>query len=51
MVKKEDVQHRHKITPYSDRSLFGAVERTIVGGWTALLDRTFEKPHQAVLLK
>ncbi|MGB6048200.1 MAG: allantoinase AllB [Flavobacteriales bacterium] len=32
VVKKEDVQHRHKITPYVGRTLFGVVERTVVGG-------------------
>ncbi|MCI1752527.1 MAG: allantoinase AllB [Flavobacteriales bacterium] len=32
VVKKEDVQHRHKLTPYVGRKLFGVVERTVVGG-------------------
>lgn len=32
VVKKEHVQHRHKITPYVGRTLFGLVERTVVGG-------------------
>lgn len=34
VVKKEDVQHRHKLTPYVGRKLFGVVERTVVGGNT-----------------
>ncbi|MGV9012436.1 MAG: allantoinase AllB [Flavobacteriales bacterium] len=34
VVKKEDVQHRHKLTPYVGRTLNGLVERTVVGGKT-----------------
>ncbi len=30
VVKEEDIQHRHKLTPYVGRTLFGVVERTIV---------------------
>ncbi|MBK7287542.1 MAG: allantoinase AllB [Flavobacteriales bacterium] len=32
VVKTEDVQHRHKLTPYVGRTLNGIVERTVVGG-------------------
>ena len=32
VVKTEDVQHRHKLTPYMGRTLHGVVERTVVGG-------------------
>ena len=32
VVKEEDIQHRHKLTPYAGRTLNGVVERTIVGG-------------------
>ncbi len=50
-VKRENIQHRHKLTPYAGLTLRGVVERTVVGGMSVLLDRTFEKPHQAALLK
>lgn len=32
VVRKEDIQHRHKLTPYRGRILFGRVDRAIVGG-------------------
>lgn len=32
VVKEEDIQHRHKLTPYAGRTLFGQVERTLVQG-------------------
>lgn len=32
VVKEEKVQHRHKLTPYVGRKLFGQVERTIMFG-------------------
>jgi len=32
VVKTENVQHRHKLTPYVGRRMFGVVERTVVGG-------------------
>ncbi len=32
VVKEEDIQHRHKLTPYARRTLFGRVERTVVAG-------------------
>jgi allantoinase len=41
VVKKEDIQHRHKLTPYAGRKLFGVVERTVVGGRTAFKEGTF----------
>ncbi|MBK9763967.1 MAG: amidohydrolase family protein [Flavobacteriales bacterium] len=28
VVKEEDIQHRHKLTPYVGRTMFGVVERT-----------------------
>src|SRR5204863_4708473 len=31
-VVPEIIQHRHKLTPYSDMQLFGRIEATIVGG-------------------
>jgi len=32
VVKEEDIQHRHKLTPYAGQNLLGVVERTIVRG-------------------
>lgn len=32
IVSAEKLQHRHPVTPYAGRRLFGVVERTIVGG-------------------
>ncbi len=32
VVKEEDIQHRHKLTPYVGMTLFGVVERTVAGG-------------------
>ncbi|MCB0758613.1 MAG: allantoinase AllB [Flavobacteriales bacterium] len=34
VVKEEDIQHRHKLTPYAGRRLFGVVERTELAGRT-----------------
>ena len=31
-VRAEEVHHRHKLTPYLGRTLFGVVEKTFVGG-------------------
>lgn len=36
VVKQEDIQHRHKLTPYAGRTLFGVVERTILRGANVL---------------
>lgn len=32
VVKEEMVQHRHKLTPYVERTLLGVVERTLIAG-------------------
>lgn len=32
VVKEEDVQYRHKLTPYVGHTVYGKVERTVVGG-------------------
>jgi len=42
-VKEEDIQHRHKLTPYAGRPMSGVVERTVVGGEVAYEDGTFTK--------
>lgn len=31
VVEEENIQHRHKLTPYAGRTLCGVVERTVVG--------------------
>ncbi len=36
VVKEEDIQHRHKLTPYAGRTLFGMVDRTVVRGISVL---------------
>ena len=41
VVKEEMIQHRHKLTPYAGRSLFGALARTVVGGKTVFGDGSF----------
>ncbi|MBL0128650.1 MAG: allantoinase AllB [Flavobacteriales bacterium] len=41
VVKEEDVQHRHKLTPYVGRRLNGVVERTVVKGHMAFDDGHF----------
>jgi allantoinase len=43
VVKEEDIQHRHKLTPYAGRTLNGVVERTLVGGRTVYMDGSFVK--------
>ena len=35
VVKEAEIQHRHKLTPYSERPLNGGVERTIISGSVA----------------
>ena len=32
IIEEKTIQHRHKITPYLNRELFGVVEQTYVGG-------------------
>ena len=32
VVKEEQIQHRHKLTPYAGRSLSGVVERVVING-------------------
>ena len=37
VVQSEALLHRHHVTPYSGRELFGTIERTYVGGETVYL--------------
>jgi allantoinase len=32
IVEESNIQHRHKITPYLKKELFGVVEQTYIGG-------------------
>lgn len=41
VVKEEEVQHRHKLTPYSGRVLNGVVERTFVAASAVYRARSF----------
>ena len=50
VVKKEDVQHRHKLTPYVGRRMNGVMERTVVGGEVAFNDGILAtESHQPML--
>ncbi|MBK9597941.1 MAG: allantoinase AllB [Flavobacteriales bacterium] len=50
VVKEEDIQHRHKLTPYVGRRLNGVVERTVVGGITESLRVSVRRPHRMPLI-
>ena len=45
VVKVEDIQHRHKLTPYAGRSLQGVVDRSVVAGDTVFANRAFSNPR------
>ena len=49
VVKEEMIQHRHKLTPFAGRTLFGMVERTVVGGKTVFDNGSFVKPTLSAL--
>lgn len=49
-VKAEDIQHRHKLTPYVGRSSFGALERTIVRGMMVYVDGRFGQSGVGIAL-
>jgi allantoinase len=51
VVKEEDIQHRHKLTPYAGRTFSGVVERTIVGGTMVFNHGSFVKLSLASMLK
>ncbi|MBK9177518.1 MAG: allantoinase AllB [Flavobacteriales bacterium] len=50
VVKEEDIQHRHKLTPYAGRTLRGAVERTVSGGRAVYRDGSFAPAHSEFIL-
>ena len=50
-VKEEMIQHRHKLTPYSGRTLSGLVERTMTRGAEVCSRGNFTRPGLAEILK
>lgn len=44
VVKEETIQHRHKISPYVGRALFGAVERAFIRGRMTADNGSFVRP-------
>ncbi|MBL7944934.1 MAG: allantoinase AllB [Flavobacteriales bacterium] len=51
IVKGEMIQHRHKLTPYVGRILFGVVERTIVEGETVMKGDLGKSPMRSAMLR
>jgi allantoinase len=51
VVKEEDNHHRHKLTPYAGRTVYGAVKRTVVGGDVVCRAGIFAIPDQSPLLR
>ena len=41
VLNEEDVQHRHKLTPYLGRSLYGKIDHTMIGGARIFADGKF----------
>ncbi|MEO8588495.1 MAG: amidohydrolase family protein, partial [Flavobacteriales bacterium] len=50
VVKEENIQHRHKFTPYAGRMLYGVVERTVVGGADSFREEFFMGARSVALL-
>lgn len=50
-VEPEALQHRHKLTPYADMTLYGVVRRTLLRGETVYHDGDFPGPPAGRLLK
>ena len=50
VVKEEDIQHRHKLTPYAGRMLFGVVQRTVVRGESATSSAGLSLPARPAML-
>ena len=50
-VDAERLHHRHKLTPYAGRTLYGAVRRTLLRGETIYDDGQFPGPPSGLLLK
>lgn len=47
----EKLHHRHKLTPYAERTLFGVVRRTLLRGETVYDDGRFPAPPSGKLLR
>lgn len=50
VVKEEDIQHRHKLTPYVGRTLHGVVGRTILFGTTIFGNKASTLPNGNTLM-
>ncbi|MGV3636967.1 MAG: allantoinase AllB [Flavobacteriales bacterium] len=51
VVKGEMIQHRHRLTPYAGRTLFGLVERTILEGDTVRKGGLAKSPTRSAMLR
>ncbi len=52
IVKKEDIQFRHKVTPYIGKELFGVVKRTYLAGIKVFEEGKVDStPHGKFLMK
>ena len=49
VVKEEHIQHRHKLSPYSGRSLYGAVDQSMLLGCIAFQSGAFARPEARTL--
>lgn len=49
VVKEEMIQHRHKLTPYVERTLLGVVERTLIAGTPVFKSDIFSSPSACVI--
>lgn len=43
LVESTEIEHKHKLSPYVGRNLFGAVKMTLVNGQIVYRDRKFEQ--------
>ncbi|MCO4794673.1 MAG: allantoinase AllB [Bacteriovoracaceae bacterium] len=51
-ISKEDIYHKHKITPYEGREVIGKVHKTFLRGEIVFENNTFlDTPHGETLLK
>jgi allantoinase len=51
VVKEEDIQHRHKLTPFGGRTFYGVVDRTVVGGKEIWNESEFSAHRMRPMLK
>ncbi len=51
IVEEKNIQHRHKITPYLNREMFGVVEQTFVGGVNVFNQGKFLHLNKGKILK